>query len=537
MLGPCPTPDHRLRRRRRARRLPAAPLRRGRRRPPRRPLRRRPRRLLPADRRRGRLRGPHPPSGVGYDIACMAAGTPVTTADGYWLPIEAVRPASRCSAGNGIAARRLARATARSRAASVELRRVTLALGRELRAHRRPPRPHPPRVEARRRAARRRRGRVLAIRRPAVRGRRTMPPALLRLLAYCAGDGHLGVDGKTLAWYSNSRDRHRAIWPPTSRRSGYPGGDLRAPRPRPVRADAPLGRAARPLRRAGRARSARRSTPGRSARSSGCSRCRRGSVPSSCPAFMSARGQHPGARPGHRLHRRPRGQAVGSDDGAIRFVAAPVRVARFLRRHAERPPRGRPPELRRAAPGRRGRDPAIPARGRVQPLRPPSAAAAAAMLSVAAQRRRRWRCERRRSQEARHLRARRRWRRARDQGDAERSLRRPGGADPSRPLRPWRAAAGQGVARRARSLGRGRVAAGAGQRADRRGRARLRRRNRRLGRVFRRRRRRRPQLRQQGRADEPARRRDPRRPGRHHGLDLRADQLRGRAQQRRAGRP
>ena len=27
---------------------------------------------------------------------------------------------------------------------------------------------------------------------------------LLRLVAYCAGDGHLGSDGKTIAWYSNS---------------------------------------------------------------------------------------------------------------------------------------------------------------------------------------------------------------------------------------------------------------------------------------------------------------------------------------------
>src|SRR5215218_10388154 len=26
--------------------------------------------------------------GVGFDIACLAAGTPVTTRDGYWVPIE-----------------------------------------------------------------------------------------------------------------------------------------------------------------------------------------------------------------------------------------------------------------------------------------------------------------------------------------------------------------------------------------------------------------------------------------------------------------
>ncbi|HEU5090894.1 MAG TPA: RtcB family protein, partial [Roseiflexaceae bacterium] len=30
------------------------------------------------------------PNGVGFDIACLAAGTPVTSQDGYWLPIEQV---------------------------------------------------------------------------------------------------------------------------------------------------------------------------------------------------------------------------------------------------------------------------------------------------------------------------------------------------------------------------------------------------------------------------------------------------------------
>ncbi len=30
------------------------------------------------------------PSGVGYDISCLVAGTPVTTEDGYFLPIEKV---------------------------------------------------------------------------------------------------------------------------------------------------------------------------------------------------------------------------------------------------------------------------------------------------------------------------------------------------------------------------------------------------------------------------------------------------------------
>jgi tRNA-splicing ligase RtcB len=30
------------------------------------------------------------PSGVGYDIGCVARGTPVTTQDGYALPVQAV---------------------------------------------------------------------------------------------------------------------------------------------------------------------------------------------------------------------------------------------------------------------------------------------------------------------------------------------------------------------------------------------------------------------------------------------------------------
>ena len=61
------------------------------------------------------------PSGVGYDIACIAAGTPVTTADGYFKPIEHV-VAGRVGARAGTRSRtRLGRrrARARSRAARV----------------------------------------------------------------------------------------------------------------------------------------------------------------------------------------------------------------------------------------------------------------------------------------------------------------------------------------------------------------------------------------------------------------------------------
>lgn len=41
------------------------------------------------------------PSGVGYDISCLAAGTPVTTEDGYYLPIEQVPAASPVTCWDG----------------------------------------------------------------------------------------------------------------------------------------------------------------------------------------------------------------------------------------------------------------------------------------------------------------------------------------------------------------------------------------------------------------------------------------------------
>src|SRR5215213_9354210 len=42
--------------------------------------------------------------GVGFDIACLARGTPVVTRDGHHLPIERARPASpvTCWDGDGV---------------------------------------------------------------------------------------------------------------------------------------------------------------------------------------------------------------------------------------------------------------------------------------------------------------------------------------------------------------------------------------------------------------------------------------------------
>src|SRR5262245_22928869 len=41
------------------------------------------------------------PSGVGYDISCLVAGTPVTTRDGYFLPIEQIVPSSSITCWDG----------------------------------------------------------------------------------------------------------------------------------------------------------------------------------------------------------------------------------------------------------------------------------------------------------------------------------------------------------------------------------------------------------------------------------------------------
>src|SRR5215210_6549004 len=48
------------------------------------------------------------PSGVGYDIACIAAGTPVTTQDGCTLPVEAVPAEAAITCWDGREVRRAA---------------------------------------------------------------------------------------------------------------------------------------------------------------------------------------------------------------------------------------------------------------------------------------------------------------------------------------------------------------------------------------------------------------------------------------------
>lgn len=48
------------------------------------------------------------PSGIGYDISCLITGTPVTTGDGYWLPIETVRPEHAITCWDGEQVRQVA---------------------------------------------------------------------------------------------------------------------------------------------------------------------------------------------------------------------------------------------------------------------------------------------------------------------------------------------------------------------------------------------------------------------------------------------
>jgi tRNA-splicing ligase RtcB (3'-phosphate/5'-hydroxy nucleic acid ligase) len=178
------------------------------------------------------------PSGVGYDIACLAAGTAVTSADGYFVPIEDVSVGDPVTGWDTRSLRRVVPCDGALARGRRPLRRLTLALGRELHLTD----DHQVRTKLGwTRADDLALGDVVACapfvglpferadvaipvevtsppgalrdRTAGLAARGLLPlhaadermPALLRLLAYCAGDGHLGTDGKTIAWYTNSR--------------------------------------------------------------------------------------------------------------------------------------------------------------------------------------------------------------------------------------------------------------------------------------------------------------------------------------------
>ena len=141
------------------------------------------------------------PSGVGYDIGCIAAGARVTTCDGTARPIEEVGPSDAVACIDRAGMRPVVPnygSVARGRRSTLEL---VLANARTLRLTP----DHLVRTE---------RGWVEAAKleppeallcspfvglpsRPF-----ELPPALLRVLAYVSGDGHLSKDGKQVSMYT-----------------------------------------------------------------------------------------------------------------------------------------------------------------------------------------------------------------------------------------------------------------------------------------------------------------------------------------------
>ncbi len=150
------------------------------------------------------------PSGVGYDIGCIASGTSVATSDGYALPINAVlvsTPLECLDEGRSRSVSPHIGAISRGRKDVVEL---ALANGRSLELtpdHR----------------ILTTRGWIetqaiddddLVLCRPHL-GLAYEPfaiePALLRLLAYASGDGHLTEDGKRVSIYTTVEEDAAAI--------------------------------------------------------------------------------------------------------------------------------------------------------------------------------------------------------------------------------------------------------------------------------------------------------------------------------------
>ena len=170
------------------------------------------------------------PSGAGYDIGCIAAGTPVLSEDGWHVPIEQVRADDPMTCWDGFGLRAIdPNLGAVSRGVKPTLR-VTLAGGRslactpdhkirtklgwreasELRLDDAVAAPPfvglpfegatgvlPVEVE-RRRAAQLEQRRLWPVRIEDPRF-----PALLRIFAYVCGDGHLTLDGKCVALFTS----------------------------------------------------------------------------------------------------------------------------------------------------------------------------------------------------------------------------------------------------------------------------------------------------------------------------------------------
>ena len=165
------------------------------------------------------------PSGVGYDIGCIAAGARVTTGDGYFVPIEDVRAANPALCWDGRALRRIAPLLGAVERGVKRTLVVRLANGRVLTLT--------PDHEVRTKLGWKRADRLstedvvacspgvglpyesargaISVAAPArsteLAARGLWPlsiddarlPALLRLLGYASGDGHLTRDGKSVS--------------------------------------------------------------------------------------------------------------------------------------------------------------------------------------------------------------------------------------------------------------------------------------------------------------------------------------------------
>jgi tRNA-splicing ligase RtcB len=150
------------------------------------------------------------PSGVGYDIACLAAGTPVTSQDGWFKPIEDVETGAPVAGWDTTRVRRIESCAGAVPRGVRPTRRLTLATGRALTLTG----DHLVRTKLGwTQAASLRTGDKVACvpfvglpHEPA-----EMHPALLRLLAYCAGDGNLNPNGRVASWYTNSAEDGAAI--------------------------------------------------------------------------------------------------------------------------------------------------------------------------------------------------------------------------------------------------------------------------------------------------------------------------------------
>ena len=144
------------------------------------------------------------PSGAGYDIGCIAAGTPVTSENGWHVPIEAAREGDPLTCWDGEGLRAIEPCLGAVARGSQRVVRVRLTGGRDVLAT--------PDHEFRtklgwRRADELRAGEAVAATAFVGLPYETAPgapsPALLRVAAYVAGDGHLHTSGKVVCNYTS----------------------------------------------------------------------------------------------------------------------------------------------------------------------------------------------------------------------------------------------------------------------------------------------------------------------------------------------